>query len=85
MANANNSLTMTGGTISDNTAATNGVDVYVPGTLNMAGEAYVGSVYLTAGKTVNLTAALSKRENLTKSYCHLTQKERKFLQGQRTL
>lgn len=65
MANANNSLTMTGGTISDNTAATNGVDVYVPGTLNMAGEAYVGSVYLTAGKTVNLTAALSKRENLT--------------------
>lgn len=65
MVKANNSLTMTGGSISGNTAAGTGMDVYVQGTMSMAGDAYVGSVYLVAGKMIDLTASLSERENQT--------------------
>lgn len=65
MAHATNTLTMTGGNITGNTATEKGNDIYVPGTLNMAGEANADSIYLETGKTVNLTAALSERQTVT--------------------
>ncbi|MDE7061961.1 MAG: hypothetical protein K2O73_01790, partial [Lachnospiraceae bacterium] len=65
MAAAANALTMTGGSISDNSAAGNGKDIQVVGTLSMTGSAQAGSVYLAAGKTVNLAGALSERSEKT--------------------
>ena len=62
MANAANTMTMTGGTISGNTAGGTGDGIHAAGTLNMAGTAYADEIYLPAGKAVNLTAALSQRE-----------------------
>ena len=65
MAHATNALTMTGGSIVENTATGLGNDIYVKGTLNMAGAAVADSIYLETGKTVNLTAALSDRQKTT--------------------
>ena len=57
-------LSMTAGSISGNTAKL-GSDVYVAGTMNMEGAAYVQNVYLLAGKKVNLTGTLTARETMT--------------------
>lgn len=64
-ANAANTLTMTGGTISGNSAAGTGQDIHMAGSLSMKGSAQIGSVYLVAGKTVNLTGALDSRSEVT--------------------
>ena len=58
------SVTMTGGTITENTVLKNGGGIYIQGTLNMSGCPVVernsqSNLYLLAGKVVNVTGAFS--------------------------